>query len=285
MATKDLGRTPLEAGNTTEYHETRREVRRRYRHEAKAFCRVAARNPELADEAPAPVAPEHRRPNGCWQVDMHDDRIGPVKRWIHSKVGRRWDDVYSEIRRTFDVRTLAGRHIVEQHLLQYVDIHGNQSYSDLIVDDDGVLRVRDDGRRHYCVARCPVSEQALNRWLAGRKVGRRSSRLFWFVSTLGFRVVKETRTETKFERNGRKLNIHHIPVEVPITLSAYRQDRPLTSTEIAFYERLPSWKQAEIAKDLAIEAVASDASQRPYRSPFYRQPTPGAPPLTIDEDA
>ncbi|MBI4450189.1 hypothetical protein HY634_03960 [Candidatus Uhrbacteria bacterium] len=278
MATKDLGRTPLEAGNTTEYHEVRRELRQRYRREAKAFCRRAARDPEFADEAPAPVAPEHRRPNGCWPSDMHADAIGPVKRWIHKQVGRRWDDVYSEIRSTFDVRTLAGRHIVEQHLLQYVDIHGNRFYSDLVVDDDGVLRERPQEwwRKRYRSERKTVSDAALSAWLSGRTVTRRTETLYWCTPT------GHTHREHREVSRMRADHMGWENVSVPVDVMNYRQGRPLSRKEIAFYERLTSTQRAATAEALVTPRVAT-ANRPTFR--FARSPAPGAPPLMIDKAA
>lgn len=251
MATKDLGRTPLEAGNTTEYHETRREVRRQSRHEAKAFCRNAARDPEFRDAMPAPVAPEHRRPGACWPSDMHADAIGPVKRWIHRQVSRPWDDVYSEIRNRFDVRTLAGRHIVEQHLLQYVDLDGSSLHQlrDLYVDGDGVLRERDTGYRRFRSERQTISDRKLARWLSGRKVGRRGDMFLWFVPTGACRIEQREVHRPRADHWGWE----NVQVSVPI--STFRQGRPLSSKEVAFYERLTSSQRDKASEDLVIGRI------------------------------
>lgn len=251
MATKDLGRTPLEAGNTTEYHETRREVRRQSRHEAKAFCRNAARDPEFCDAMPAPVAPEHRRPGACWPSDMHADAIGPVKRWIHRQVGRLWDDVYSEIRSRFDTRTLAGRHIVEQHLLGYVDTDGSSLHQlrDLYVDEDGVLRERDTRYHRWFSERQTISDRRFVRWLSGRKVGRRGSKLFWFASTGAARIEEREVSRKRADHWGWE------NVQVPVPISTFRQGRPLSFKEIAFYERLTSEQRANAGADLVIDRI------------------------------
>lgn len=263
MATKDLGRTPLEAGNTAEYHSVRREVRRLARHEAKAYCARVARDPEYSDETPAPPAPERRRPNGCWTVDMHDDRIGPVKRWIHRQVGRLWDDVYSEIRSRFDTRTLAGRHIVEQHLLGYVDTDGSSlhSYRDLYVDADGVLRERDTGYRHAHSERQTISDRKFARWLSSRKVGRRGDVLFWFVSTGLWRREKREHSRMRADHWGWET------ILVPVKIGTYRQDRPLSQEEIAFYERLTSNQRTKASEDLVTDRIV----RRNRKSPWWWQ--------------
>lgn len=278
MATKDLGRTPLEAGNTAEYHSVRREARRRARHETNAFCKRVAYDPELCDETPAPLAPEHRRPNGCWQVDMHDDRIGPVKRWIHRQVGRPWDDVYSEIRSRFDTRMLAGRHIVEQHPLQYVDFHGDREWRDLYVDEEGVLRERDTGYRRYRSERQTISDRKFTRWLAGRKVGRRGSRLFWFASTGAARIEEREVSRKRADHWGWE------NVQVPVPISTYRQGRPLSSKELVFYERLISAQRNKAGEDLVIARIVK-RDRRPWWPRLYRpvsQPT--APVASLPND-
>lgn len=269
MATKDLGRTPLEAGNTAEYHSVRREVRRRYRHEARTFCRNAARDPETCEEIAAPIAPEHRRPEGCWPSDMHGDRVSPVKRWIHRQVGRRWDDVYSEIRSRFNVRTLAGRHIVDSHLLGYVDADGNlsHSYRDLVVDEDGVLREREDRypRHHYRTERKTVSDRKFTRWLSGRKVGQRRAGswtvLYWFTAT------GNTRREERWVSRKRADHWGWETVRLPAQIMTYRQGRPLSQKEIAFYERLTSAQRAKAAEDLVLGRIV----RRDRKSPWWWQ--------------
>jgi hypothetical protein len=49
------------------------------------------------------------------------DRLGPVKRWLNSQVGRNWDKVYSEIRRSFPNTNKQNHHLLESHLLSYVN--------------------------------------------------------------------------------------------------------------------------------------------------------------------
>jgi hypothetical protein len=48
------------------------------------------------------------------------DNLGPLRRWLRSKVGERWDDVYSELCQKLDITTLSGQHILT-HVWQYVE--------------------------------------------------------------------------------------------------------------------------------------------------------------------
>ncbi len=48
------------------------------------------------------------------------DNLGPLRRWLHSKVGQSWDDVYSELCQCIEIRTLSGQHILF-HIWQLVE--------------------------------------------------------------------------------------------------------------------------------------------------------------------
>lgn len=84
-----------------------------------------------------------------------DDKLGPIYRWLARQVGCPWDEVRSDVSKTFDTRTTAGRHIVYDHLLTSVEItpdvrfhyysnpeDPNTSYSknDFYVDEAGILQ-------------------------------------------------------------------------------------------------------------------------------------------------
>src|SRR5690349_20130087 len=49
------------------------------------------------------------------------DKLGPLKRWIASQVGRNWDKVYSEIKHTFPNTNKQNHHLLETHLLHEVE--------------------------------------------------------------------------------------------------------------------------------------------------------------------
>lgn len=48
------------------------------------------------------------------------DHLGPLYRWLRSKVGQQWDDVYSELCQRLDTSTLSGQHILF-HLWGFVE--------------------------------------------------------------------------------------------------------------------------------------------------------------------
>jgi hypothetical protein len=50
------------------------------------------------------------------------DHLAPLKRFLHSKVGQSWNEVYSELCKTLDNSTLSGQHILS-HVWGYVERH------------------------------------------------------------------------------------------------------------------------------------------------------------------
>lgn len=48
------------------------------------------------------------------------DHLGPIRRWLHSKVGQPWDIVYNELCQRIDTKTLCGQHLIF-HVWQFVE--------------------------------------------------------------------------------------------------------------------------------------------------------------------
>ena len=48
------------------------------------------------------------------------DKLGPLKRWLDSQVGRYWDRVYSEIRQAFPNTNKQNHHLLDTHLMGYI---------------------------------------------------------------------------------------------------------------------------------------------------------------------
>jgi hypothetical protein len=49
------------------------------------------------------------------------DKLGPLKRWLDSQVGRNWDKVYSEVRRSFPNTNKQNHHLLDTHLMGYIN--------------------------------------------------------------------------------------------------------------------------------------------------------------------
>lgn len=50
------------------------------------------------------------------------DHLGPLRRFLRSKVGQPWNDVYSELCHQLDSSTMAGQHVLD-HVHHYVEQH------------------------------------------------------------------------------------------------------------------------------------------------------------------
>lgn len=50
------------------------------------------------------------------------DHLGPLRRLLRSKVGQRWDDIYSELCQRLDTSTVTGQHVLD-HVWNYVERH------------------------------------------------------------------------------------------------------------------------------------------------------------------
>lgn len=62
----------------------------------------------------------HNRDNGPWdETKEFTDVLGPLKKWAEAQVGRNWDKVYSEIRKTMPNNNMQNHHIIDTHLLGY----------------------------------------------------------------------------------------------------------------------------------------------------------------------
>jgi hypothetical protein len=275
MATRDLSRTIVEPARAPHLKEWRRESIRSERMHVRRYLAEIARDSDHAEECDPSLRRPVRPDFGC--------HLRPLRRWLSGRVGQPWDAVFHELCERFDRRTFRGRHIVDQHVFRHlVDArHGRRirewSTPDFFVDDDGILRYepyrRGSGARPEKSA---VSQKVLKAWLAGRKVGRRDSKLFWFVPV------------RRYVWNSVYLPEYQGYMEFRERVDdrwCFRQDRPLTRDEVAFYERIPAWKQAEIAEGLVIEPVERQRSVRPSDFRLHRIPAPGAPPLKIDDEA
>jgi hypothetical protein len=152
MATKNLARTVIEGGRTGYSKYDRKARAQKNRAREHRLCRRLAGDPDRADGAV--FVPSHLD----WDAVSHADRTNPCRRFLISRAGRPWDEVYSEICRKFDRRTLPGRHVIEGHLLHEVERHRIGRYGSVVdvrtgthellyVDAKGILRYRPQRRR------------------------------------------------------------------------------------------------------------------------------------------
>lgn len=189
MSTKNLARSIIEGGRVNGNKWDRRQSNAEERAHLRNYMTEVTLDPDKYDEYDIePRDPVYKQFN---------DKLGPIYRWLSRQVGRPWDEVRSDVSKTFDTRTTAGRHIVYDHMLTSVQVgpefpryysrppeDPTTSYSDndFYVDDDGILqKKRYLGRRRY---RDPVpafDTKQISNWLNGRIVGKVGNKFFWFV--------------------------------------------------------------------------------------------------------
>ena len=136
MSRKNLSRTVIEGGRRYYNSWDRGQSHREERASTRAWLDQVSQDSDVADEL---VLPARRRVS----KDFHD-KLGPAKRWLAAQVGRPWNKVYAELRAMFDSRTIAGAHVVNDHMLQWVDrgdpLHALWGPYDFVIDPHGILR-------------------------------------------------------------------------------------------------------------------------------------------------
>jgi hypothetical protein len=208
LSTKNLARTAIEGGRDSRNKWDRRQSNSALRAAERQY-EAALRDPDARWSA-VPPAREKVYP---W----FNDRLGPVYRWLDRRCGRPWAEVRSEILRRFDTRTLAGRHIVFDHMLRDVLEHGEPAryvWQRYQVDEDGVLRRVPFARRTRPRTWLTAAEETELRSLAGdRKIRQLGAVDFWLEMTYRYQWTKGRAIER--QPTGR-----------------YRQTRRLTESEV-----------------------------------------------------
>ncbi len=110
MSTKRLSRTAIEGGRTGYSKNERRQSHRDER------TYVRSELSKIKNGSQGDVVLDRRET----VYVSFADKLGPAKRWLERQVGRPWDEVYASLKKAFDPRTTAGRHLVYDHMLPWV---------------------------------------------------------------------------------------------------------------------------------------------------------------------
>jgi len=235
MSTKRLARTVIEGGRARYNTYERRRSHRGHRRREREYLRSLERQPELADAVAPPVRAPVRK--------QHRDRLSAAERWLASHAGRPWREVEGTILATFDTRSIAGRHVVYDHLLPggwFYDREGWWRVNRRIefrIDDAGLL-VADQTKRRpsrwtwKCRLKA-IAEGRLScvaeRFVGGDRIGLRDGHAYWMHPT-------EPAFTASIERCRRYL-------ERP---TPFRQGRPLSGAERAIYDGLDAAERVAI---------------------------------------
>jgi len=214
---KDLSRTVIEGGR---YYRNCYE-RRASHGTARARLRDWLDNvddPDASDPAPLDPVPRSFR-----------DKLRPAMRWIDAQVGRSWAKVRAELHAKFDARTIAGQHVLHDHMLGEVFEGGlptrigwgNRSYADWYVDAQGILR-----RTRYLGRTSRELARDVEAWRGARRATLRDGAWWWFD-----RVA-----------TGQAPNI----------VVRYVSARRMTKAERRYLDRLPPWARALVVQQLVV---------------------------------
>lgn len=174
MARKDLSRTVIEGGRYYHNCKERRASHGVERATTREWLdRIADEADDVDDSAPPPRPKVYK---------MFRDKLGPAQRWLAAQVNRPWAKVYSELRSRFDSRTIAGRHVVEDHMLDWVHEYGRSDRwpyyrrFEMIVDAHGILRKP----LHFARSYNALSKEAYA-WAGSRKCALSAGTWYWFT--------------------------------------------------------------------------------------------------------
>lgn len=294
MSTKNLARTVIEGGRTSNYKSDVDTAYREERAASREFLRRATVDPEAAE---ALVTPKRRpvRPQFA-------DKLNPAHQFLDANCGRPWNKVKSELFKKFDTRTTPGRHVMFDHILNDVDENATWSetrysrYYRWFVDKSGLLQRKKTTtsrfKKREIPERSPISKEKVALWLGNRKVGRCGERLVWFHPTRDANHVKVLWGKREYRsyqgqavvcsEYGLKYVVLHQDGSVMLRsllmpgmprfwfqqthseqedTTPYRQGKLLTKDEEEYLLRLPTWTRKEILEH---------APQHPdYKEPLF----------------
>lgn len=231
MSKKHIARSALEGGR---YQGNKIERYQSHRTE-----RAAVREYIGADDFESKSAPKRPKVGRSF-----DDKLAVPLRWLRSQDGNSWDDVWSELKQRFDVRTTAGRHILYDHVLHWVvpatEVHQRRwSEPELLIDADGILRWNGPARyRRKHKNRLPPGkvrrgQREIMRWARGRRVGGQGQALFWFEPVrTGWAPCHDQFCSKAHYKHPVYTRVHHVPDE------RCRQTRRLDEEELMFWNSL-----------------------------------------------
>lgn len=272
MSTKNLGRTAIEGGRIGRYKNSVRKKERSFRTANRIFNGRAVNDAEAFEEGATPVLrPKSKRGN-------QTDKLGPIYDMLDGMVGRPWAKVFSEICEKFDSRTLAGRHVLFDHILGEVDPHPHVQNASkwrynfhltYFVDDHGIFRkwpkqryIQNSITRKYA--------ESIVKWLDGRALIQDGQKIFWA-------------DEISRSKSG-PLDVHLVPAyktkELVIGFSwgskqvwtnessllsnwNWRQNRALSRDERAFFQSIPEWlRKALFVSEKANQDLLEQAGRK-----------------------
>jgi hypothetical protein len=230
LSRKDLSRTVIEGGRYHHNSWLRTASHGVERARTRAWLDRVRFDPDDAED----TVPEPRSHVGR----SFYDKLAPAKRWLASQVGRPWSKVYSELCAKFDTRTIAGRHVVVDHMLPWVRMTPTVDLrwgprSEFVVDAHGILRHDPLSRHSYYRQRAE-----LYAWIGDRRAAKTFFGWWWYRIDMRFVCSNAWCSRGHVWENGKKL---HRKRWEPVAAMSRADQRRL--------ERLP----AELRRDIVVD--------------------------------
>lgn len=251
MATKDISRTVIEGGRYYRNKRDRRTSNRLHRAGNRRYSKLAV---SLIDPDDLGALPKRRPVRKDFK-----DKLGPVYRWMSKQVGRKWDIVFSNLVHEFDTRTTAGRHVVNDHIVNNIIINptdagrwhylqdGAYSRHEYYLDENGIIQsVPVRVRVRYGKRRKEILE-----WVNNRLVMDYGVSLFWMDP----KKLEWTKCGTRISFNSGVSWVVHQPCD--------RTHRFVQGLEVVHAYNIPNLPP-NIRKNLRIELDAAG------RETFYQ---------------
>ncbi len=251
MSTKRLSRSVVEGGRSPNSKWERRAHNRIRRHSATQYY-----NNYYEDN--------YRDPEEPFRVYGREfsDRLSCLYRWLRAQIGRPWNDVFSDVCRTNDARSVKGWHL-RDHVDQYVWRYRQITPYGLYVDDDGLLQEAIKTPHYsYLNKKDRDLKKAVIDWLSDSLILPRGGELFWFfpVSNGRWSPCHIFNCHRYSDKPHRTLAHPLYGENVPHcrTFTGYRQDMRLNRAQAAYFASLPAGIRSSIidyCKKIMLDAV------------------------------
>lgn len=240
MSRKDLSRTVIEGGRYFHNSYLRRASHGITRARTREWLNHVEDDLDAADESAPRPGPRVRK--------MFRDKLGPAKRWLNAQVGRPWTKVYADLCARFDTRTVAGRHVVHDHMLGWVErsagATSNRGY--FFVDAHGILRRDPYFGRSWWNTRRKVIE-----WAQQRRAAMTFRGWWWFQ--------KVPAGEPCPRRWCSEHRDHHYFGAATYHAFRYAVDVAVSPAEVRYIERLPAELRGLVV--IGADILAADGVQ------------------------
>lgn len=240
----------VEGGHASHEQDRTRWENRRSRHATRQLLSTMTHDLELFESAVLPIS----EPAYMYD-DPHDHGAHAQHRWLAAHVGEEWGAAMSRLVQMRRMQSAYGSHLLRSYVTSQVDsILERFADFGFHYDEHGILH---DAERRWPRSRaCPqrVGDVEFAHWLGSRKIGRRGTRLYWFVVADTFRVVGYWTMDWVSDAiplcgRGHTSSWRRVKKEtVP-----YRQDCELAADEYVFFDRLTPCQQVYAMNELRID--------------------------------